>query len=663
MGIAGLLPLLREAARTVPLDALRGLTVGVDAYVWLHRGAYGCAADLATGRRTTRYVDYCLEQVRRLQSFGIVPYLVFDGGPLPAKRATEAERRLRREEARAKGMELWHAGQRDRAFEHFAASVDVSPAMAFQLIAALRKLGVAYVVAPYEADAQLAYLEKAGIVDAILTEDSDLLVFGCKRVLYKLDRDSTVQEILRSRFSDVRAEIALGGKFTDEKFRWMCILSGCDYLPSIPNLGLKKAYKLLVRCSSVEMALRTGSFTYRFQVPKDYLAAFRRAELTFLHQRVWCPRARRLVHLADPPPGLDLAGAEHDYLGRDLPPEVAAAIAGGDLCPVTGKVLGTVEEGVVLPPLPSAVGGRGAEVLVPGSDDEPAAAEAEAVAAEAACAEVVDLEEERKRTVKAITARTVVDARTRSPFFGKPPAAAGGAAPAPLPASQLVPASQVDKPRRVITLKRLNDENEPHADAAPPAEPIVLGGSPSPERKPRSAPPAAGPADEDADAPKAEERDADPARRVLKGMLDRYRVPPPTLPLAQVRARPGAGSGQRNAGPPRLNLQGFTKSFPAYDFLHKPLQQSPKTDAGDGAGDAGGASNAQPAWSSQPVLPTQNHPAKRKRQSAPLPRAAASQPAGGKRASLSAGPRDNLTLTSGWFAGWQPTQDTESAEP
>ena len=33
-------------------------------------------------------------------------------------------------------------------------------------------------MAPYEADAQLAYLERAGLVDAILTGDSDLLVFG-----------------------------------------------------------------------------------------------------------------------------------------------------------------------------------------------------------------------------------------------------------------------------------------------------------------------------------------------------------------------------------------------------------------------------------------------------------------------------------------------------
>lgn len=49
---------------------------------------------------------------------------------------------------------------------------------------AARSQGVDCLVAPYEADAQLAYLNKAGIVQAIITEDSDLLAFGCKKVLY-----------------------------------------------------------------------------------------------------------------------------------------------------------------------------------------------------------------------------------------------------------------------------------------------------------------------------------------------------------------------------------------------------------------------------------------------------------------------------------------------
>ena len=54
MGISGLLPLLKDIHATKHLSDYKGMTVAVDAYVWLHRGTYGCAPDLATGKSTTK---------------------------------------------------------------------------------------------------------------------------------------------------------------------------------------------------------------------------------------------------------------------------------------------------------------------------------------------------------------------------------------------------------------------------------------------------------------------------------------------------------------------------------------------------------------------------------------------------------------------------------
>lgn len=47
----------------------------------------------------------------------------------------------------------------------------------------LRRAGVKLIVAPYEADAQLAYLSRSGAVDVVITEDSDCLPYGCKKVM------------------------------------------------------------------------------------------------------------------------------------------------------------------------------------------------------------------------------------------------------------------------------------------------------------------------------------------------------------------------------------------------------------------------------------------------------------------------------------------------
>lgn len=45
-----------------------------------------------------------------------------------------------------------------------------------------RRRGIDYIVAPYEADAQLAYLAKNKMADIVVTEDSDLILFGCDKV-------------------------------------------------------------------------------------------------------------------------------------------------------------------------------------------------------------------------------------------------------------------------------------------------------------------------------------------------------------------------------------------------------------------------------------------------------------------------------------------------
>ena len=45
-------------------------------------------------------------------------------------------------------------------------------------------------MAPYEADAQLAYLSIKGIVDVVICEDSDLIL-GSHKVLFKIDESGS----------------------------------------------------------------------------------------------------------------------------------------------------------------------------------------------------------------------------------------------------------------------------------------------------------------------------------------------------------------------------------------------------------------------------------------------------------------------------------------
>nr|XP_056708913.1 exonuclease 1 [Euleptes europaea] len=337
MGIPGLLQFIKEAAESTHVKKYKGQVVAVDTYCWLHKGAYACAEKLARAEPTDQYVIYCMKLVNMLLSFGVKPILVFDGCTLPSKKEVEKSRREKRQANLLKGKQLLREGKLSEARECFARSINVTHAMACEVIKAARAKGIDCIVAPYEADAQLAYLNKTGIVQAIITEDSDLLAFGCKKVFLKLDKFGNGLEIDQARLGMCKQ---LGDVFTEEKFRYMCILSGCDYLPSIHGIGLGKACKLLKIANNPDIIKVIGKIgqylKMNISVPKEYIEGFIRANNTFLYQLIFDPVRRKLVPLnayvddVDPETLL--------YAGKHIGDSVAFQIALGN------KDLNTLEQ-------------------------------------------------------------------------------------------------------------------------------------------------------------------------------------------------------------------------------------------------------------------------------------------------------------------------------
>lgn len=333
MGISGLLPLLRSIHKSRHICEWAGKTVGVDAYGWLHKGTISCAVDLALGRPNTKYVDYVMNRVKMLMRFGVIPYLVFDGDYLPSKAGTEAERERKRAQCRTAGLELLKLGRSTQAHLEFQKSIDVTPTMARHVIDACKAVGVKCLVAPYEADSQLYYLEKAGIIDAVVSEDSDLLVFGVKCLLTKLDQYGECVEINRDMFTACK-EVSLAG-WTHAEFRQMCILSGCDYLDNIPSLGLKTAHRLIKRHREVKKVLLAVELKGKMAVPPGYFEAFKRAELTFQFQRVFCPLQNRMVMANEPGPNDVIDNECLVYIGPEVESPIAIRVACGELDPMT----------------------------------------------------------------------------------------------------------------------------------------------------------------------------------------------------------------------------------------------------------------------------------------------------------------------------------------
>eukprot|EP01117_Protostelium_nocturnum_P012014 TRINITY_DN4399_c0_g1_i1.p1 TRINITY_DN4399_c0_g1~~TRINITY_DN4399_c0_g1_i1.p1 ORF type:complete len:529 (-),score=159.28 TRINITY_DN4399_c0_g1_i1:1036-2622(-) len=329
MGISGLLPLLSSITTDVHLHELKGLTAAVDIYCWLHRGAYGCSSELCQNIPTDGYINYCMKRLKSLIDNGITPIVVFDGGPLPIKQSTEKDRKKNREENKAKGLALIREGNVAAARDAFVKAVDITPFMAYRLIKALRRENIQFVVAPYEADAQLAFLSIRGIVDFVISEDSDLLAYGCKRVLFKLNNEGQGKEIqLCNLGSNSNPSLA---NFTQQMFRQVCILSGCDYLSSLPGLGIKKAHELIKKFKDVDKVLHFLKTHKSFAgcIPQDYKENFWKAEMTFLYQRVFDPLQNRITHLNPLPQYIEESEVDLSFLGRKIDDEMAVQIAIG----------------------------------------------------------------------------------------------------------------------------------------------------------------------------------------------------------------------------------------------------------------------------------------------------------------------------------------------
>jgi exonuclease-1 len=147
----------------------------------------------------------------------------------------------------------------------------------------------------------MTYLEASGLVDGIMTEDSDLLVFGAKLVLFKFDTSGSVMAISRADFGQIHTPAVSFVGWSDVQFREMAILSGCDYLPSIQGIGIITAAKLMRKHKSAPKVLQFLRLEGTKRIPKGYLEDLRTAELAFQYQRVYDPRSQRLVHLREPP--------------------------------------------------------------------------------------------------------------------------------------------------------------------------------------------------------------------------------------------------------------------------------------------------------------------------------------------------------------------------
>lgn len=276
MGIKGLNSIITEhvpsAIRKSDIKAFFGRKVAIDASMSLYqfliavRQQDGGQLSTETGETTSHLMGMFYRTLRMIDN-GIKPCYVFDGKP-PVLKSHELDKRTsRREETEKK---LAEATEEAEKMKHERRLVKVSKEHNDEAKKLLELMGIPYVNAPGEAEAQCAELAKKGKVYAAASEDMDTL---CYRTPYLL-RHLTFSEARKEPIHEINTEIVLQGlELTIDQFIDLSIMLGCDYCDSIKGVGPVTALKLMKEHGSLEKIveyIESGEANNKWKVPENW---------------------------------------------------------------------------------------------------------------------------------------------------------------------------------------------------------------------------------------------------------------------------------------------------------------------------------------------------------------------------------------------------------
>lgn len=300
MGIKDLAPFLRSTCphiyKPVHLSAFAGKKLAVDTSLYLCKYLFARGED--------RWIDNIISMICTLKKNRVHCVFVLDGKPPPEKETkARVERRARTAKIREQAEELDYVvnaiydnidkddhnfpeyervmsfckhiieNNSDLALLTVSSIEDIKDNMDLlekklttlkkqslsirkEHIDLLKKVldcfGVPVLQADGEAEALCSYLAVRGMVDGVLTEDTDVMVYGTPVFLSKFDSRTASCQMIE------HPEILEALEFTKKQFVEFCIMCGTDYNERIPKVGPKTAFKLLKQHGSIKNIAKTG---------------------------------------------------------------------------------------------------------------------------------------------------------------------------------------------------------------------------------------------------------------------------------------------------------------------------------------------------------------------------------------------------------------------
>ncbi len=254
--------LVADVKQKIDLSDLSGKTIAIDAYNTIYqflsiiRQPDGTPLKDSKGNVTSHLSGLFYRTVSLLES-DVSPIFVFDGMPPVLKQKTIQKRREIREQALTDWEKAKKEGMIEEARSYAMQSTRITKNIVDDSKMLLELMGIPFIQAPSEGEAQAAQLVRDGLVYASSSQDYDSFLFGADIVIRnltitgkrKLPGKNVYVNVYMERIT--LSELLNSLKIGNDQLIWLGMLMGTDFNEGIAGIGPKTALKIVKDKKSV----------------------------------------------------------------------------------------------------------------------------------------------------------------------------------------------------------------------------------------------------------------------------------------------------------------------------------------------------------------------------------------------------------------------------
>ncbi|MEM2372611.1 MAG: flap endonuclease-1 [Thermofilaceae archaeon] len=282
----------------IELEQLAGKVIVLDAYNALYqflttiRQPDGTPLMDALGRVTSHLNGLFYRTINLLEK-GLKIAYIFDGKP-PELKAAELERRTKwREEAERKYTEALEKGDLEEARLYAQQASRLSSLMVEDAKTLLNLMGIPWVQAPADGEAQAAFMTTRNDAWATASQDYDSLLYGSTRLIRNLTITGRRKLPRKDEYIEVKPElieldkILRSYELSREQLVYVAILIGTDFNPGgVRGIGPKKALKIIKEFPNFTVIEKNIEWSFPVK-PHEIAKIFLEPEVTEDYQLEW----------------------------------------------------------------------------------------------------------------------------------------------------------------------------------------------------------------------------------------------------------------------------------------------------------------------------------------------------------------------------------------